>query len=179
MTEHRNVLEPGVLTRLGSSMDQIAIAWQADITAVHRLEGELAIMRRERDAAVDRAEFVEKDLRDARERNEALVQRTAHLEAQLQAVYDRSEDAKDALGKLSSHTVDAARTAPPLPEKQTASDDLEGGMQEIVGEQVRPAQPEERLPAFLDKAPLHPGMPANEFTHVAPRWAAGARQVNR
>jgi hypothetical protein len=112
MTEHRPVLDPNILRRLASSMENIAAAWESDVTELRGTEARLADTIRTLNAVTDRANDVSGDLLSARAENKALLLRNAHLEAHVQALYDRSLDAQDLLGALASRAVDVARGAP-------------------------------------------------------------------
>jgi hypothetical protein len=131
MTEHRPILDPTILGRLAGSMAHFETAWLADLVELRRVEGKLGDTERLLNAATDRASDLQADLRTARQENSDLIKRNAHLEAQVQNLYEKSLDAQDALGNLATRAVDAARTAPMVaprqewkdPEKNPAGDD--------------------------------------------------------
>jgi regulator of replication initiation timing len=127
MTEHRAILDPAILGRLATSMEQFEGAWLNDLAELRRLEGKLADTERLLNAATDRSSDLQADLRATREENKALILDNAHLKAQLQSLYDNSQDAKLALDNLSLRAVDAARSIPSQewkdPEKKPRGDD--------------------------------------------------------
>jgi hypothetical protein len=144
--QHRPVLDPAVARRVGESMGVFADAWQGDIDELRRVETELADTQRLLNAATDRANDLQGDLRTVRQENADLIKRNAHLEAQVQSLYEKSLDAKDALGHLAERAVESARSAPPVlawrdPEKNPP------------GEQDAP-------PAFMRAAPAGPAFPS-------------------
>lgn len=147
---HRLVLDPGVARRVGESMGAFADAWEADIAALREAEARVADTERLLNAATDRADNLQADLRAARQENSDLLKRNAHLEAQVQSLYEKSLDAKDALSHLAERAVESARTAPPVatwrdPEKNPPGD-------------------EHAPPAFMRAvAPGISGLPKNEF----------------
>lgn len=127
MSEHRPVLDPAILGRLATSMAQFEQAWLSDLIALRRTEARLADIERERNAAIDRADNLQSDLVAARQEVSDLIHRNAHLEAQVQKLYEGSEDAKDALTALAQRAVEAARSAPHVstwrdPEKNPPGD---------------------------------------------------------
>lgn len=112
MAEHRLSLDPGIIRRLAGSMETISDAWAGDLAELRRVEDELAETKRTLNAATDRASDLQGDLRSARQENTDLIRRNAHLEAQVQKLYENSLDAKDALEQLATRAVEAARTTP-------------------------------------------------------------------
>lgn len=132
MSEHRLTLDPSAVTRLSENLAVIEEAWQGDIAELRRVEGELEGTMRLLNAATDRANDLQADLRSVRQENADLLKRNAHLEAQVQSLFEKSRDAQEALGSLANHAVGAARTAPPRsvvtgewkdPEKNPPGDD--------------------------------------------------------
>jgi septal ring factor EnvC (AmiA/AmiB activator) len=169
MTEHRLVIDPGVMRRLANSMVAFANAWDGDIAELRRVESELEDTKRLLNAATDRASDLQGDLRAVRQENADLIKRTAHLEAQIQSLYDKSLDARDALGSLATRAVDVARTAPTVAAHSQWKDPEKTPPGENDGTGLPRGQP-----AFLHKqsnqpAPIRP--PANEFQ---PRHAVAA-----
>ncbi|WP_454629651.1 hypothetical protein [Bradyrhizobium cenepequi] len=112
MAEYRVALDPGVIFRVGESMKQFSEAWQRDVEALAAANGRVEELMRELNAATDRANSLQGDVRAERERNEELVRRNADLEAQMRALVQSSLSARDTLASLVNLAAEGARVAP-------------------------------------------------------------------
>jgi len=174
VTEHRSILDPAILGRLATSMVQFEQAWQADLVELRRTEEKLADAIRSLNSADDRASHLEADLRQIREENKALLLDNAHLKAQVQALYDNSQDAKTALDNLAARAVDAARTVPSEwkdPEKNPPGDNDGTGLPRGQPEFIHSITVDGSSSQIL-RSPSQARIPVNEFGR---REVAGAR----
>ncbi len=113
MAEHRVVMDPTILNRLGENMRNIGDAWQHDVDNLHEAIGRIESLTRELNAATDRASDRQADLVAERAETRRLVERNAFLEAQCQRLFDLSRGAQDGLAEIADQAVQVARDAPP------------------------------------------------------------------
>ncbi len=113
MGEHRVVMDPTILNRLGENMRNIGDAWQHDVDNLHEANGRIESLTRELNAATDRASDRQADLVAERTETRRLVERNAFLEAQCQRLFDLSRGAQDGLAEIADQAVQVARDAPP------------------------------------------------------------------
>lgn len=157
MPEHRPILDPTILGRLSTSMVQFEQAWLADVTELRRVEAKMAAIERLLNSATDRASALQGDLRAARQENADLIRRNAHLEAQVQKLYENSLDAKDALEHLAARAVEAARTAPPAESQWRDPEKIPPGEEDAPPEFMR-------RPAADADTPRGAVLPINQFS---------------
>ncbi|WP_158231227.1 hypothetical protein [Bradyrhizobium sp. C9] len=114
MAEHerRVELDPSVLTRLGTNMETIGQAWQADVDELNTARDQIQMLRRELDQADDRVSNLQADLTASRSEVQRLLQRNAFLEAHTQRLFETAHNVGDSMKSLAESAVDVARHAP-------------------------------------------------------------------
>lgn len=158
MSEHRPVLDPSILGRLATSMVQFEQAWLSDVEQLRAFEQKLLDTERLLNAATDRSSDLQADLRAARQENSELIRRNAHLEAQLQKLYENSLDAKDALINLAGRAVEVARTAPTVQSRNETPAHVEQPAPRRTSGAWK--DPEKNPPGDEDGTKLPAGMPS-------------------
>ncbi|MCW2195108.1 septal ring factor EnvC (AmiA/AmiB activator) [Bradyrhizobium elkanii] len=112
MAERRVELDPSVLIRLGTNMENIGQAWQADVDELNAARDQIQMLRRELDQADDRASNLQAELSASRGEVRQLLQRNSYLEAHTQRLFETAQDVGDSMKSLAESAVDVARRAP-------------------------------------------------------------------
>lgn len=98
--QHRPVMSPETLTRLAGAMTEFATAWAADVEALRAAENELATTTSLLDTSNMRRDDLQGDLNSALADNKLLLDRNAFLEAQIQLIADRAQDAENGMAAV-------------------------------------------------------------------------------
>lgn len=98
--QHRPVMSPETLTRLAGAMTEFATAWAADVEALRSAENELATTTSLLNTSNMRRDDLQADLNSALADNKLLLDRNAFLEAQIQLIADRAQDAENGMAAV-------------------------------------------------------------------------------
>ncbi len=188
MAEHRVVMDPTILNRLGENMRNIGDAWQHDVDNLHEAIGRIESLTRELNAATDRASDRQADLMAERAETRRLVERNAFLEAQCQRLFDLSRGAQDGLAEIADQAVQVARDAPsrepvrvdgttaarPVPAPPPQVQPARGSTRTLQdvrrpGDGLKSQEPEDDGTGLPQDPPafLRTGLPINEFSRRA------------